>query len=454
MHVGHLRSTIIGDALARLYRFVGHQVIADNHIGDWGTQYGLLIVGMREFGDASALKDNALVELERIYKAASKRAKDDEAFAEEARKELAKLQSGDEANLKLWKTFVATTRATLDTMYERLDIHFDKWLGESAYHDMLAGVVENLLDKGIATESEGAVCVFFNEVEDPEGVIPKKLKKMETPMIVQKRDGAFLYSTSDIATSIYRKEEFSANRSVYVVDQRQSLHFSQVFAVSKLLGIDMSFDHVGFGTILGTDGTPLKTRDGGTVLLRDLLDEAVQKAQEKIDEGRQSGRLRILDEDLERAQEVIGIGAVKYADLRQNRATDYKFDFDKMISFSGNAAPYLQYQVARARSIFEKVGHDFDSYSAPITLEHERELELAKELAKFADVVHQASTQQLPHYLCDHLFAIAQAFSRFYTDCPVIGGDAQGSRLTLTRLTAKQLEIGLDLLGIGTLERM
>ncbi|MEM6954749.1 MAG: arginine--tRNA ligase [Myxococcota bacterium] len=456
MHVGHLRSTVIGDAIARILRFVGHDVIADNHLGDWGTQYGLLIVGMNEWGDESALDEKPLDELERVYKLASARAKEDEAFADAARQELAKLQAGDETNRAMWKRFVAATRATLDVMYARLDVHFDEWLGESAYHDMLPGVVDELLDRGIARIDDGAVCVFFHDQDDPAGVIPKKLRKSEAPLIVRKRDGAYLYGTTDIATVKYRKESMNADASLYVVDQRQAQHFSQVFATARLLGIEMEFEHIGFGTILGDDGTPLRTRDGSPIRLKSLLDEAEAGARAKIEEGRQSGRLRIADEDLDEAVATIGIGAVKYADLAQNRATDYTFDFEKMISFSGDAAPYLQYQYARCRSIFRKAEVDFDGFAERPVAEHELERELAQQLARFGDVVHRAADTYLPHVICEHLFRLAQAFSRFYTECPVIDKESGVSepRLALVALTARQLKTGLGLLGIGTLERM
>ncbi|MFK8003848.1 MAG: arginine--tRNA ligase, partial [Polyangiales bacterium] len=291
----------------------------------------------------------------------------------------------------------------------------------------------------------------------PKGVIPKKVKKNKAPYIVRKKDGAFLYATTDIATVFYRKEKFSADRSVYVVDQRKSLHFQQLVAVSALLGVEMGFDHIGFGTILGKDGKPLGTRTGGTLRLKDLLDEAEEQALKKINELREAGRLRIADEDVAEATHVIGVGAVKYADLMQNRSTDYKFDFDKMIAFSGNAGPYLQYQYARCRSIFAKGEVDFDGFASDtIAIAHPKERALAFELARFGDVVHRAAKERLPHYISDHLFAIAQAFSGFYTDCPVLGDDAamQASRLSLTKLTALQLRKGLDLMGIGVLERM
>ncbi len=468
MHVGHLRSTILGQALVQLLRCIGHRVIGDNHLGDWGTQFGLLIVGLRTFGDEAALEADAIVELERVYKAASARAKEDEAFAAEARAELAKLQQGDPDNRATWERMVATTRETLDTIYARLGTTFDEWLGESAYDAMLPGVVGELEAKGIAREDEGALCVFLNEL-DPAAIdgalpdaIPKKLKKNGTPFIVRKSDGAFLYSTTDIATILHRRDVFDADRSVYVVGAPQGLHFRQLFATVRLLGVDMALEHVAFGQILDAEtGKILRTRGGTTVTLRSLLDEAEERAREKIEEQRAEGRLRIADADMDEAVATIGIGAVKYVDLQQNRLTDYRFDFDKMVSFSGNAGPYLQYQYARIRSIFRKGEVDWETPAGAIVPEEPSELTLAKTLLRFGDVVHEAAETYQPHLLCGHLYDVAQAFSRFYTACPVLdaaGLDAEGatrtSRLALTQLSGRQLEEGLALLGIGVLARM
>ncbi len=456
MHVGHLRSTIIGDAIARILDSVGHEVIRDNHLGDWGTQFGLLIVGMREWGSEDALQADPIAELERVYKLASERAGKDEAFADLARAELAKLQSGDVENRKLWEHFVEVSRTALDAVYDELEVSFDEWLGESAYHDALPGVVETLLAKGIAREDDGAVCIFWGEVEDA----PKSLRKQKTPFIVQKKDGAFLYSTTDIATVLYRKEQLGADRALYVVDNRQGLHFQQLFAAMKLLDVDMTLEHVGFGTVLGRDGKPLRTRDasGHVITLASLLAESKERARARIEEGIAEGRLRVRPEEIENVSSVVGIGAVKYADLRQNRLSDYQFDWDKMISFQGNAGPYLQYAYARCASIFAKGGLDMDATArtATITLEAPAEVTLGKHMLRFADVVHQAAATSQPHLVCEHIYELARAFNGFYAECPVLDaeGPTRDSRLGLTALTARQIRRGLGLVGIGVVDRM
>jgi arginyl-tRNA synthetase len=456
MHVGHLRSTIIGDAIARILSFMGHDVVRDNHLGDWGTQFGLLIVGMREWGEEDALQAKPIVELERVYKLASERASDDEEFAERARAELAKLQSGHEQNRKLWEHFVEVSRGTLEAVYAELDVSFDVWLGESAYHDALPGVVDDLLERGIAREDDGAVCIFWNEVDGA----PKALRKQKTPFIIRKKDGAFLYSTTDIATVQHRKDHFHADRALYIVDNRQGLHFQQLFAVMKLLGADMELEHIGFGTVLGKNGKPLRTRDasGHVITLVSLLEEAKQRARQRIDEGIAEGRLRVRPEEMDEVSQVVGIGAVKYADLRQNRLSDYQFDWDKMISFQGNAGPYLQYAYARCASIFAKGGADMDAMaaSATITLEAPAERALGKHLLRFSDVVYQAGATSQPHLVCEHIYELARAFNGFYAECPVLDaeGTARESRLGLTALTARQIRRGLGLVGIRVVDRM
>lgn len=456
MHVGHLRSTIIGDAIARILSFLGHDVIRDNHLGDWGTQFGLLMIGMRKWGNEDALQADPIAELERVYKLASERAARDEAFAERARAELAKLQSGDEENRRLWEHFIEVSRTALDQVYEELDVSFDVWLGESAYHDALPGVVQSLLSRGIARRDEGAVCIFWDEIPDT----PQALRKQKTPFIVQKKDGAFLYSTTDIATVLYRKDYFRADRALYVVDNRQALHFQQLFAVMKLLGVDMVLEHVGFGTVLGPDGKPLRTRDasGHVITLVSLLEEAKQRARQRIDEGIAEGRLRVRPEEMDEVCRIVGIGAVKYADLRQNRLSDYQFDWDKMISFQGNAGPYLQYAYARCASIFAKGGIEMEDAAsmASISLDAASELLLGKHLLRFADAVYQAGETSQPHIICEHVYELARAFNGFYAECPVL--DAEGatrdSRLGLTALTARQIRRGLGLVGIGVVDRM
>ncbi len=444
MHVGHLRSTIIGDAICRLLRFVGHTVIGDNHLGDFGTQFGLLIVGVREFGSEAALAADAIEELERVYKLATAKSKDDPSFAEAARLELAKLQRGDADNRALWQRFIAATRVELDKIYGRLDIHFDAWLGESAYETLLPGVVKELEAKGLARQDQGALCVFFED--EPE------LGK--SPFIVQKKDGAFLYATTDIATVLYRRDHFHADRAIYVVDQRQSLHFKQLFSVMKKLGVPMELSHVGFGSVLGKDGKPLKTRDGQVIRLSALLDEAETRAAARM---REEG-LSLDETQITELAPIVGIGAVKYADLMQNRLSDYHFDWDKMISFKGNAGPYLQYAYARIQAIFRKGEIDPKSLASTqaLTLAHDAELALGKQLLRFADVVHQAAEQSAPHLLCDHLYALARLFSLFYEACPVLRAEPaeRTGRLLLCWLAARQMRTGLGLLGIAVPERM
>ncbi len=449
MHVGHLRSTIIGDSLVRLLRFVGHSVIGDNHLGDWGTQFGLLIVGMREWGSEEMLEAQPIVELERVYKLASSRALEDEAFAERARGELAKLQAGDDENRRLWEHFVEATKKSLDEIYDRLGVRFDEWLGESAYNDMLPGVVEMLRETGIAREDQGAVCVFFNELPGVSG----KLAKQEVPFIVQKKDGAFLYSTTDIATVLFRRDRWNIDRAIYVVDKRQGGHFEQLFEVMRLLGVEMRLEHVGFGMVLGADGTPIKTRDGTALTLASLLDEAEERAGKLMSEP----PLSLPAEMARELAPAVGIGAVKYADLSQNRTSDYKFDWDKLISLSGNCGPYMQYAHARCCSMLARGEIDVSKLDASrIRIEDPHELALARRLIKLPDVVHSAAEQCYPHYVADHLYALARDLSVFYEHCPVLKseGDVRESRLALVDLARRQLARGLSLLGIEAPERM
>jgi arginyl-tRNA synthetase len=445
MHVGHIRSTIIGDAIVRLLRFAGHDVIADNHLGDWGTQFGLLIVGMRRFGSDAALESDPIVELERVYKLASEAAKSDPSVQDEARAELAKLQSGDADNKRLWERFVAATRKSLDAIYERLGVKFDAWLGESAYDAMLPGVVSMLIDRKIAREDDGAIVVWFGEQEGA----PEKLKKQTVPFIIRKKDGAFLYSTSDIATILYRRDHFHADRSIYVVDSRQGGHFEQLFATARLLGIDMRLEHVGFGMVLGMDGKPLKTRDGGTITLASLLDEAEERSAQLMREE----PLALTDELARTLAGPVGIGAIKYADLSQNRTSDYKFEWEKLITLKGNSGPYLQYAHARCASIMRKA----ESTAGAIAIEHPAERALAMQLARFPDAVHSAAEQCFPHFVAEHLYALAREYSTFYEACPVLTAPtdtSRASRLALVELTRRQLARGLGLLGIEAPDRM
>jgi len=447
MHVGHLRSTIIGEAVCRLLRFVGHTVTRDNHLGDWGTQFGLLIVGMREYGSQEALDREPVDELERVYKLASSRAKTDTAFADAARSELAKLQQGDAANFAQWQRFVAATRVELDKIYDRFGVTFDLWLGESAYEAQLPEVIKLLLERGLAREDQGALCVFFEG--HPE------LGK--SPMIVQKKDGAYLYSTTDIATMLYRRDQLHAERVIIVTDARQVLHFKQLFEIAKRLGITMQLQHVTFGSVLGKDGKPLKTRDGQTIRLSQLLDEAEERASERMRSARDEHVIDLNDEEIAALAPVVGIGAVKYADLMQNRTSDYQFDWDKLISFKGNAGPYLQYAHARIQAVFRKGEVDPSALAVQqLALEHPAEIALGTALLRFADVVHTAAEQCLPHLLCEHLYVVARAFSVFYEACPMLRAEPaqRDTRLVLAWLAARQLHRGLDLLGIAAPDRM
>lgn len=446
MHVGHLRSTILGDSLCRMLRFLGHEVVGDNHVGDWGTQFGLLIAGIRRFGDAAALESDALGELERVYTLASAAARDEPAFAAEARAELAKLQAGDPDNRLKWQRFVDVSREGLDRIYARLGVRFDAWLGESAYEEALPGVVQMLLDRRVARVDEGAVCVFFDD--DPE------LATVKTPFIVRKGDGAFLYATTDVATVLDRRDRLHADRVLYVVDQRQALHFRQLFATARKLGVTLALEHVAFGSIVGADGKPLRTRDGGVIKLGALLDEAEERAEQRI---REEG-IVVEPEAMAALRRSVGIGAVKYADLSQNRLSDYRFEWDKLLSFKGNAGPYLQYAHARIRAIFRKgdVVPERELPATAVAPVEPAEIALAKALVRFADVVHQAVATSQPHLLCEHLYALARDFSVFYEECPVLKapGAERRSRLALAWLTSRQLERGLALLGIDAPERM
>jgi arginyl-tRNA synthetase len=449
MHVGHLRSTILGAAVVGLLRAVGHKVLGDNHLGDWGTQFGLLIVGMRRFGTEEALEKTPIEELERVYKLATAAAKEDEETAAEARAELAKLQSGDAANRALWQRFVDVTRKSLDAIYMRLGVTFDLWLGESFFDPMLPGTCKLLEEKGLARSDQGALCVFFGDVEGA----PEELKKLKEPFIVRKSDGAYLYASTDVATALYRNETLKSCRNLYVVDARQGLHFKQVFALAKLLGLPQRFEHVSFGSVLGEDGKPLKTRDGKAITLASLLDEAESRAAARI---REEG-LDVPEEELFATARAVGIGAVKWADLKQNRTSDYVFSWEKLISFKGNSGPYVQYAHARVTSLFRKGDIDRASYlSGLVTLVAPEERELAKRLAVFADVVHAAAETAQPHLLCDHLYELARVFSGFYEACPVLKaeGETRESRLRLAAATAEQLNQGLTLLGITAIERM
>ncbi len=535
MHVGHIRSTVIGDALARTLRFLGHRVIGDNHLGDWGTQFGMIIYGYKHFRDEKALETSAVEELARLYRlvnqlveyheskaglpekreelaklsaaverqtsaplpADKKAAKDAERerrrmaekltegrdeiaslerkvaavesspdlqrlAAEHAKigdavlAETAKLHADDRENLALWKQFMPACLERLNQAYERLGIQFDVTLGESFYHNRLAGVVDSLLRRGIARESEGAICVF---PEDEQSASP--------PMIVRKKDGAFLYSTSDLATIQYRMETWRPDVMLYVVDHRQSLHFEQLFAVARRWGFDhVEYRHLGFGTIMGKDGKPYRTRAGDTVGLEGLLDEAVARAYRVVcelddDPAKNPEGPQLSEEERRRVAEVVGLGGLKYADLSHNRTSDYIFDYDKMLALNGNTATYMQYAYARVQSIFRKGGVQIEtlrSSAVTIAIGHPAERGLALEILRFAETLDDVVTDYRPNLLTGYLFdQLARQFSTFFEQCPVLKAATpalRSSRLLLCDLTARTIRKGLDLLGIGVVEKM
>ncbi len=444
MHVGHIRSTIIGDALARVLRFLGHRVITDNHVGDWGTQFGMLIVGYRTLLDKEMFTRDPLAEMERIYKAVQAQAKADPFVAMQAREELAKLQKGDPENLTLWQEFTTVSRRVFERVYARLHVQFDHWLGESFYNAMLPGVVQALQRQGLARPSEGAMCVFYDN--DPE--------LSGAPFLVQKQDGAYLYATTDLATIQYRAETFQADRLIYVVDNRQQLHFKQLFAAARRWGYTMAMEHVGFGTILGEDGRPIKTREGEPIKLEALLDEAEERARTIACEKNPS----LSEEELARIAHVVGVGAVKYADLMQNRTADYRFSWDKMLALDGNTAPYLQYVYARIRSIFRRgeLDHWTPSSDMEVHLREPEELDLAKQMIRFGDALLEVERTSKPNMLASFLYDLATKFNLFYQARAVLKApeDRRETRLLLCDLTARYIRKGLELLGIETLEAM
>jgi arginyl-tRNA synthetase len=442
MHVGHIRSTVLGDALARIAKFLGHDVIRDNHIGDWGTQFGMVIYGWKNLLDHSALQQNPLAEIVRIYKETNALATSDAQVRESCRQELVKLQAGDKENIDIWNECVAFSMQDFEHVYELLDIHYDIQCGESFYNDRLPGVVERLLKSGIAEISEGAVVVFFRD-------IPELADK---PCIIRKRDGGFNYATTDVATVDYRLDHLKADSVWYVVGAPQILHFKQIFEIAgRQWGYKADLRHITFGSILGEDRKLMKTRSGENVPLRELLEEACRRARKIIEEK---------NPDLSEAEKIdvaqkIGIGAVKYADLSQYRMTDYVFSWDKMLSLQGNTAPYLQNAYVRIRSIFSKAGESAANIDE-LTLGSSSEITLAKRLCQFAEIVPQVLNDFRLNILANYLFEVANSFHAFYEACPVLKSEepARSSRLALCDLTGRVLHRGLDLLGIKVPEKM
>ncbi|CAI8805789.1 arginine--tRNA ligase [Pseudomonas soli] len=446
MHVGHLRSTIIGDSVARVLEFLGDDVIRQNHVGDWGTQFGMLMAYLQE----NPITSDELSDLENFYRAAKKRFDESEEFATRARGLVVKLQAGDPECLALWTRFKDISLSHCQKTYELLNVKLTMAdvMGESAYNADLANVVADLKAKGLLVEDQGAQCVFLEEFKNAEGE--------PLPVIVQKADGGYLYATTDLAAVRYRSNKLQADRALYFVDQRQALHFNQVFEVARragFVGHPMKMEHMGFGTMNGADGRPFKTRDGGTVKLIDLLTEAKDRAYALVKEKNPS----LAEDELRHIGEVVGIGAVKYADLSKHRTSDYSFNFELMLNFEGNTAPYLLYAYTRVAGVFRKLGKGFDEVDGSIVLQAAHEQDLAARLAQFGEILNNVAEKGTPHVLCTYLYDLAGLFSSFYENCPILSAETaeqQQSRLRLAALTGRTLKQGLELLGLETLERM
>ena len=441
MHIGHLRSTIIGDAVKRLYNFLGYHTVADNHIGDWGTQFGKLIIGYRKWLDKEAYEKNPIEELERVYVEFSKESENDPSLDDLAREELKKLQDGDKENYALWQEFIKVSLDEYNKLYNRMGITFDTYYGESFYHNMMPAVLDELVEKGLAVEDQGAKVVFFDEKDNLH------------PCIVQKKDGAFLYSTSDIATVKFRKENYDINRLIYLTDERQQDHFKQFFKITEMLGWDIEKIHIWFGIMRFADGV-FSTRKGNVIRLEQLLDEGKKRALEVIEEKNPS----LSDEEKNNIAEVVGVGAIKYADLSQNRQSPIIFEWDKVLSFEGNTAPYLQYSYARIQSIkkkAEEMGKVITS-DTKIVIKDKIERNLVTFLTLFPTMVLKAGETYKPNLLTDYLFDLAKKFNTFYNACPILTQEDEVllSRLLIADRTAEILRQGLDLLGIKTVDRM
>lgn len=458
MHIGHVRSTVLGDALARTLRLLGHRVVTDNHIGDWGTQFGMLLLGWKTRLDRAALEQDPIAELERLYKSVNAACDADPAVREHAKTELVRLQGGDPDNLAIWQEMIRLSQVQFDAIYGRLGVAFDHTLGESFYNPWLSGVVSDLVAQGVARDSDGAKAVFSNGQVPPKDD-PFKIQRdgawHDLPLLVQKSDGGFNYATTDLATLDYRIRTWAPTDILYVTDGRQQGHFRQVFAAFHAWkpgeASAVRLHHVWFGSILGEDGKPFKTRSGDTVKLGEVLDEAEERALAVVREKRPE-----LPESTQREiARVVGIGAIKYQDLLPNRQSDYVFSWDKMLALQGNTAPYLQYQYTRAAKLVRD-GSTPTSQRGTIRIETPEERALARHLLNFGLVLAAVGEEARPNYLCNYLYELAGHSSRFYEACPVLRSDepVRGSRLALCHLTARVLKTGLDCLGIGVSDQM
>lgn len=449
MHVGHLRSSIIGDAQVRLMEFLGHHVIRQNHIGDWGTQFGMLIAELEEqLTDHSGFQ---LKDLESFYQQSKKHFDDSPEFADKARDYVVKLQGGDVYVRKLWQQFIELSLAHSEEIYQRLNVSLSREdvRGESAYNDDLPLLVQELKDAGLVREDQGALVAFLDELADKEG--------NPSPVIVQKQGGGYLYATTDLAAIRHRAAILDADRVLYFIDARQSLHMKQVFTLARKAGFapdHMELTHCAFGTMMGDDGKPFKTRSGGVVKLSDLLEEAIERAELLVTEKNPD----LSKEERHEIAHKVGIGAIKYADLSKTRTNDYVFNWDSMLSFEGNTAPYLQYAYTRIRSIFRKAGLVQSSLSGQINIQEDQEQSLALKLLQFAEAIEQVNREAMPHVLCGYLYDLASEFMSFYENCPILkegtAEEVRQSRLRLSALTADTLKTGLNLLGIEVMEKM
>ena len=461
MHVGHIRSTGIGDALQRVFRLLGHRVISDNHLGDWGTQFGKLLLGWKQILDRDALAREPIAELERLYKVINAECDANPARLEEAKQELVKLQAGDAENTAVWQEMIRVSQRQFDAVYGRLGVKFDHTLGESFYNPQLSAVVTDLLARGIARESEGAVGVFSDGSLPPKNdpfLVNRDGEWVADPALVRKSDGGFNYMTTDLATIDYRLKTWAPDEIIYVVDDRQAPHFRKLFLTFARWQADaaarVKLNHVGFGKILGEDGKPFKTRSGDTVKLEDLLNEAEERALAVVTEKNPD----LPEAERREIARIVGLGAVKYADLLPNRQSDYQFSWEKMLALQGNTAPYLQYAYTRVRSIFRKSGANAETgaRNAETALAAADELALAKHLMNFGLVLETVADECRPNFLCNYLYELAGLFARFYESCPVLKaeGTERATRLLLCDLTGRVLRQGLATLGIEVTEQM
>ena len=455
MHIGHIRSTIIGDCLRRVANFLGHDVIADNHIGDWGTPIGQVIYGWKNNLNESAFNEDPIKELLRLYQLVKEGFESDPKINAACLEETVKLQSGDDESMSLWNQFKEITLSEANKIYSRLDIEFDVTLGESFYHNQLAPLVEDLLAKEIAEISDGAVCIFSNnelEAKDDPLLVSRDGEWIPVPCMVRKKDGGFNYATTDIATIDYRVNELKSDKILYIVDDRQSLHFRQLFEVSRQREIKTQLHHVSFGKILGEDRKPFKTREGSVPDLSSVLEEAVQRAKSVVDD-KSNG---LSEKEKEDVAEKIGIGAIKYFELSQSRVSDYIFSWDKMLALQGNTAPYMINAYVRTRSIFRKIGDNADISLHDLALSNDSERSIAIKLCQYSEVVPEVMTDYRPNLLATYLYELAQTFHSFYEQCPVLNSEEQtrNTRLALCEATSKVLKHGLELLGIYPPDKM